>query len=160
PTHNLVFCAFAGEELGLVGSSHFTDDPTRPLESVEAMLNMDMVGRLRDEKLMVMGVGTATEFPDLGAHVNATGRFDLKTSSDGYGPSDHSSFYKRHVPVLALFTGAHGDYHKPTDSADKINADGLWRVALFARDLVDSLDRRPKPSFQQAKADSNVGRIG
>ncbi len=159
PTHNLVFCAFSGEEIGLVGSSHFVDAPTRPLESVEAMLNMDMVGRLRDNHLMVMGVGTATEFPALVDSVNRGQRFDLKLSSDGYGPSDHSSFYKRHLPVLALFTGAHADYHKPSDSADKIDAYGLWRVALFARDLVDSLDRRPRPSFQQAKADSGMGRI-
>jgi hypothetical protein len=159
PTHNLVFCAFAGEELGLVGSSHYMDDPTRPLESVDAMLNMDMVGRLRDDKLMVMGVGTAAEFPALIEHVNQPRGFDVKTSSDGYGPSDHQSFYKRHLPVLMLFTGAHADYHKPTDSADKINVEGLWRVAVFARDLVDSLDRRPRPTFQQAKADSNMGRI-
>ena len=159
PAHNLVFCAFAGEEMGLVGSSHFVDAPTRPLESLDAMLNMDMVGRLRDNRLMVMGVGTAAEFPELIEHANRSSRFDLKTSSDGYGPSDHSSFYKRRRPVLALFTGAHADYHKPTDSADKIDAAGLWRVARFARDLVDSLDARPRPTFVQAKADSGVGRI-
>jgi len=159
PVHNLVFCAFAGEELGLVGSSHFVDDPTRPLESVEAMLNMDMVGRLRDEKLMVMGVGTAKEFPALVRQVNQAAGFDLKTSQDGYGPSDHQSFYKRKVPVLALFTGAHADYHKPTDSADKLNAEGLWRVTVYARDVVDSLDRWPKPTYQQAQSDSNMGRI-
>jgi hypothetical protein len=159
PTHTLVFCAFAGEEMGLVGSSHFVDAPTRPLETVEAMLNMDMVGRLRDNRLMVMGVGTAAEFPALIDQVNTRSGFEIKTASDGYGPSDHSSFYKRRVPVLALFTGAHTDYHKPTDSADRIVADGLWRVALFARDVVDSLDRRPRPTFQQAKADSSMGRI-
>ena len=159
PVHNLVFCAFAGEEMGLVGSSHFVDAPTLPLATVGAMINMDMVGRLRDDRLMVMGVGTAAEFPALVEQVNQRAGFDLRTSSDGYGPSDHSSFYKRHLPVLALFTGAHADYHKPTDSVDRIDAEGLWRVALFARDLVDSLDRRPRPTFQQAKSDSSVGRI-
>ncbi|MGH7730539.1 MAG: M28 family peptidase, partial [Candidatus Eiseniibacteriota bacterium] len=159
PVHNLVFCAFAGEEMGLVGSSHFVDVPTLPLETVEAMINMDMVGRLRNDRLAVMGVGTAAEFPALTARVNARSGFDLRTSGDGYGPSDHSSFYKRKVPVLALFTGAHSDYHKPTDSVERVNAAGLWRVALFARDLVDSLDRRPRPTFQQAKADSGGGRI-
>jgi len=159
PVHNLLFCAFAGEEMGLVGSSHFTDDPPKPLETVEAMINLDMVGRLRDERLMVMGTGTAAEFPGLVEAVNRSGGFDLKTSGDGYGPSDHSSFYKRKVPVLALFTGAHSDYHKPTDSAGQINADGLWRVALFTRDLVDSLDRRARPTYQVAKSDSSVGRI-
>ena len=160
PVHNLVFCAFAGEEMGLVGSSHFVDASPLPLPTVETMINMDMVGRLRNDRLMVMGVGTAAEFAALTEQVNQRSGFDLKTSSDGYGPSDHSSFYKRKVPVLALFTGAHGDYHKPTDSMDRVDADGLWRVALFARELVDSLDRRPRPTFQLAKSDSTVGRIG
>ncbi len=159
PEHNLVFCAFAGEEMGLVGSSRFLDAPTRPLPTIEAMINMDMVGRLRDDRLMVMGVGTAAEFPALVEQVNGRWRFALRTSGDGYGPSDHSSFYRRKVPVLALFTGAHADYHKPSDSADRVDAAGLWRVALFARDLLDSLDRRPPPTFQQARSDSTVGRI-
>ena len=159
PAQNLVFCAFAGEEMGLVGSSHFVDAPTRPLPTIAAMLNMDMVGRLRNDRLMVMGVGTASEFPELVRQANERSGFDLKTSGDGYGPSDHSSFYKRRVPVLALFTGAHTDYHKPSDSMDRVDASGLWRVALFARDLVDSLERRPRPTFMQAKSDSTVGRI-
>src|SRR5262249_33549458 len=81
----------------------------QPIETVEAMVNLDMVGRLREDKLQVMGVGTATEFPALAAAVNAAvpdAHFDLKTSEDGYGPSDHQSFYKKNVPVLMLFTGA------------------------------------------------------
>jgi aminopeptidase YwaD len=160
PRHDLVFCAFTGEEMGLVGSSHFTDQPTRPLEEVDAMLNMDMVGRLRNNRLMVMGVGTAAEFPELVRRVNdATERFDLKTSSDGYGPSDHSSFYKKKVPVLMLFTGAHEDYHKPSDTWDKLDYPGLERVASFAGALVESLDARPRPTFLVAKADSGTGRI-
>ena len=160
PRHDLVFCAFTGEEMGLVGSSHFTDQPTRPLEDVEAMLNMDMVGRLRKNRLMVMGVGTAVEFPELVRHVNdAGGHFDLKTSSDGYGPSDHSSFYKKRVPVLMLFTGAHEDYHKPSDTWDKLDYPGLERVAGFADALMESLDARPRPTYQVAKADSVTGRI-
>jgi hypothetical protein len=160
PEHNLVFCAFTGEEIGLVGSAHFVDAPSRPLESIEAMLNMDMVGRLRDDKLMVMGVGTAGEFDSLVRGVNrAAGHFDLKTSTDGYGPSDHSSFYKRQIPVLMLFTGAHPDYHKPSDTPDKINFQGLARVAGFATAIVDSLDLRPRVHYEKAKADSSVGRI-
>ncbi|MBI5710111.1 MAG: M28 family peptidase [Candidatus Eisenbacteria bacterium] len=159
PEHTLLFCAFTGEEMGLVGSSHFVDDPPRPLGSVEAMLNMDMVGRLRDDKLMVMGAGTAEEFPALIESANRTAGFQIKTSSDGYGPSDHSSFYKKKVPVLMLFTGAHADYHKPSDTWDKINENGLWRVTRFAAALVESLDARPRPRFVQAKSDSNVGRI-
>jgi Zn-dependent M28 family amino/carboxypeptidase len=161
PEHNLVFCAFTGEESGLLGSGHFVDDPVRPQESIETMLNMDMVGRLRQKKLMVMGVGTAAEFPTLVANVNESraGGFDVHTSSDGYGPSDHSSFYKRQIPVLMLFTGAHSDYHKPSDTADKINAAGLDSVARFAQALVESLDARPRPTYVKAQADSTVGRI-
>ena len=138
PRHNLVFCAFTGEEIGLVGSSHYTESPTRPLESVEAMLNMDMVGRLRDNRLMVMGVGTAAQFTDLVAAVNqAAGKFDLKTSSDGFGPSDHSSFYKARIPVLMLFTGSHADYHKASDTWDKLDYPGLGASPPAAA-LVDS----------------------
>lgn len=160
PVHNLVFCAFTAEETGLVGSSHFVDDPVRPLPTIEAMINMDMVGRLKDNRLMVMGVGTAEEFSGVVESVNrATERFEIRTSSDGYGPSDHSSFYKRQVPVLMLFTGAHGDYHKPSDTPDKLNGPGLVRIASFAGALVDSLDARPRVRFQRAKADSTVGRI-
>ena len=161
PEHNLIFCAFTGEEIGLVGSGHFVEDPPQPLERVEAMLNMDMVGRLREKKLMVMGVGTAEELPGLVQRTNDSpvGGFDLKTSTDGYGPSDHSSFYKMKIPVLFLFTGAHADYHKPSDTWDKINGEGLVRVAQFADALVDSLDQRPKLHYTQAKSDSSVGRI-
>jgi peptidase M28-like protein/PDZ domain-containing protein len=160
PAHTLVFCAFTAEETGLVGSAHFVDDPARPLPTIEAMLNMDMVGRLRDDRLMVMGVGTAAEFPALVDSVNAaTARFQIRTSSDGYGPSDHSSFYKRQIPVLMLFTGAHADYHKPSDTADKINGAGLTRITAFARALIDSLDARPRVRYQRAAADSSVGRI-
>jgi Peptidase family M28/PDZ domain/PA domain len=159
PAHTLLFCAFTGEEMGLVGSSEFVGDPPRPLESVEVMLNMDMVGRLRDNRLLVMGVGTAREFPALVQNVNHSAGFDLKTSSDGYGPSDHSSFYKRQIPVLMLFTGAHTDYHRPSDTWDKINTRGLWRVTQFESALVESLDARPRPTYQQAKSDSSTGRI-
>jgi membrane-associated protease RseP (regulator of RpoE activity) len=105
-------------------------------------------------------VGTAVEFADLVPRVNrATEQFDLKTSSDGYGPSDHSSFYKRRVPVLMLFTGAHADYHKPSDTWDKINFPGLGQVARFADAIVESLDARPRPTSIVAKADSSTGRI-
>ncbi|HYM79948.1 MAG TPA: M20/M25/M40 family metallo-hydrolase [Candidatus Limnocylindria bacterium] len=163
PRHNLVFCAFTGEESGLLGSGHFVDQPTRPLETIEAMINFDMVGRLRDRKLLIMGAGTAAEFPRLLEHVNRTypggPTFDLKTASDGFGPSDHTSFYKRKVPVLHFFTGAHADYHKPTDTPDKLNAEGMRLVSAFAATLVDSLQARPRVTYLQAKADSSLGRM-
>lgn len=159
PVHDLLFAAFTGEESGLLGSGHFVDDPPRPLATIEAMINMDMVGRLRDDRLMIMGTGTAAEFPALLEGANRHAGFTLRTSGDGYGPSDHSSFYKRRVPVLMLFTGSHPDYHKPTDTPDKIAAVGLARVARFAGDLLDSLDRRPRVTYQRARSDSSTGRI-
>ncbi len=159
PVHDLVFCAFTGEESGVLGSSHFVDRPTRPLETVEAMVNMDMVGRLRENRLMVMGVGTSAEFPALVENANRAAGFTLKTSRDGYGPSDHSSFYKKQVPVLMLFTGAHADYHKPGDSWDKINQAGLERVTRFAAALIESLDARPRVHYRKSESDSSVGRI-
>jgi len=160
PEHEILFAAFTGEEMGIVGSAHFVDHPPRPLERVEAMLNMDMVGRLRDDKLMVMGTGTAAEFTELVANVNrAAGGFDLKPTGDGYGPSDHTSFYKKQVPVLMLFTGAHTDYHSPRDTWDRINGPGLSRVTRFVAALVESLDARPRVTYVKAKADSAMGRI-
>jgi len=162
PEHTLLFCAFSGEEIGLVGSSHFTDDPPVELKTIETMLNMDMVGRLRKNQVQVMGVGTATGFHEFVKAVNQAvpmAQFDLKTSEDGYGPSDHSSFYKRDIPVLMLFTGAHADYHKPSDTYDKINATGLARISRFAGALMESLDARPRATFTKAKADASPGRI-
>jgi len=186
PTHTIVFIAFTGEEMGLVGSSHYTDEPARPLESTEAMLNMDMVGRLRNNQLQVMGTGTAVEFDTLVTMANAArplgfagvdengwsrpksgaagepvaaAHFKLSRSADGYGPSDHSSFYKKGIPVLFLFTGSHPDYHRPSDTWDKIHAAGLVRVASFAAALMESLDARPKPTPQKAKAEATQGRI-
>jgi hypothetical protein len=154
PRHDLVFCAFTGEEMGLVGSSHFVDAPPRPLESAEAMVNMDMVGRLKDRKLVVMGSGTAEELPALLAAVNRPFGLELRLSGDGFGPSDHSSFYKRKIPVAALFTGAHADYHKPSDTWEKVSPGSLWTVAEFARALTESLDARPRLTFRQAPGDT------
>ena len=158
-THNLVFCAFTAEESGLLGSSHYVNVPTFPLETVEAMINMDMVGRMRDSSLVVMGAGTAVEFDSLLEEIEARQPVRLRTTEDGYGPSDHSSFYKRNVPVLALFTGAHRDYHRPSDTWDKINVDGLVRVESFARDVLASFDDMSTITYRKAAADQTVGRI-
>jgi hypothetical protein len=162
PQHDLIFCAFTGEESGLLGSSHLVDEPPVPISRIEAMVNLDMVGRLRGNKLMVMGTGTAEEFPALVRNLNRSAgadSFELHTSSDGYGPSDHSSFYKKQVPVLMLFTGAHADYHRPTDTWKKIYEQGLTRVSGFATAILESLDVRPRVHYRKAEADSTVGRI-
>jgi len=151
--------------LGMVvvnGPKWHGGEPLRPLESIEAMINMDMVGRLRDDKLQVMGAGTAAEFHALVSAANAAvpqARFDLHTSEDGYGPSDHSSFCKKDIPVLMLFTGSHADYHKPSDTPDKILGEELARVSYFAGALLDSLDARPRPTYTKAESDATAGRI-
>ena len=168
PAHSLVFVAFSAEEMGLVGSSRFSDGPRDSLsrvpetDAVEAMVNLDMVGRLRNERVQVMGVGSAAELPAIVRSTNdavPAARFDVKTSEDGYGPSDHQSFYKKNVPVLMLFTGAHSDYHKPSDTFDKVNAAGVARVSYFAQALVETLDVRPKLAFTRAKSTASPGRI-
>jgi Zn-dependent M28 family amino/carboxypeptidase len=225
----VVFVAFGGEEEGLVGSSFYVQHPARPLEQTVAMLNMDMIGRLREGALSVGGVGTAAEWrgwleeankgykvtldpsvtgkPDgaqaaggdgkeegksddrdnkksggkrgVGAGrgrneppapfiitgsngrtaVTATPaeRFALRLSEDGYGPSDHSSFYARRVPVLFFFTGTHEDYHKPSDTADRINYDGEALIIQFVRDVVYRLQAADaRPAYAQAKSEMNT----
>lgn len=159
----IAFVAFTAEEIGLVGSSHFADDPPRPFETLEAMINMDMVGRLREDKLSVMGVGTSPAWRGMLEGANAalgSAGFQLRTSDDGYGPSDHSSFYKKNRPVLMLFTGAHADYHRPSDTWDKVHAAGVARISHLAEALLDSLSARPRLIFTRAKADTaSMGRI-
>ncbi|MBU6342040.1 MAG: M20/M25/M40 family metallo-hydrolase, partial [Bacteroidetes bacterium] len=146
--HNFVFIAFSGEELGLYGSKKYTDYPTIDLGTVSFMLNMDMIGRLNAEKrLMVGGVGTAPEFVPV--IQNLKGDFTVKFDSAGIGPSDHTSFYLKNIPVLFFFTGQHSDYHKPSDDADKINYAGEKSVLELAIRVVTELDKTPKLKFQE-----------
>jgi hypothetical protein len=140
PPMSMLFAAFSGEEMGLVGSNHFVKQPTVALDSTVAMLNMDMIGRLRDRKLQVFGTATAREFPHLVEVLNGQGpRFALTLKGDGYGPSDHMSFFKKGIPVLHFFTGAHADYHKPSDDADQIEYAGLSEVASFVGSVAQTL---------------------
>jgi hypothetical protein len=151
PGRTIVFLAFSGEEEGVLGSSWYVQHPVFPMSSVTAMINLDMVGRLRNDRLIVYGVETAKQFPALLDSLNVTARFDLKASGDGYGPSDHQSFYLAGKPVLHIFTDLHEDYHRSTDDWQKINADGLIRVADFAAAIVAALgDRRSPLTFVNA----------
>ena len=221
----VVFIAFSGEEEGLIGSSYYVQHPAFPLEQTVAMVNMDMIGRLRDGALNVGGIGTAKELrsmvedankgykvmldpsmtgarpePDAkggvkseakgegknrdkaGAHTEEVGdrlprapiavtgadgrgvltatpaeRFALRLSEDGYGPSDHSSFYARRVPVLFFFTGSHEDYHKPSDTADRINYEGEALILQFVRDIVERLQASDaRPTYAVAKSEANT----
>jgi hypothetical protein len=145
PARTVVFIAFSGEELGLLGSTHYVKEPIYPLAGTLAMVNLDMVGRLRNGRLIVYGARSAKEFPALLDSLNWYAGFDLHAQGDGYGPSDHSSFYAAKRPVLHLFTDLHEDYHRTTDDWQKVNLDGLKRVADFTLGLVTALANRPRP---------------
>jgi hypothetical protein len=153
PGRRLVFIAFTGEESGLFGSAHYCKEPLFPLADTVAMLNMDMVGRLRpdndshQDKLIVYGTGSATRFDALLESVNHKYDFKLQKVASGMGPSDQQSFYMKNIPVLFFFTGDHADYHRPSDTADKINVAGMARVADLVENLIvelQSVPERPK----------------
>ncbi len=148
PARTVVFIAFSGEEAGLLGSDYYVKHPVFPLARTYAMVNLDMVGRLRDNRLLAFGTATAAEFAGLLDSLNAVARFDLKSSGDGWGRSDQSSFYGAGKPVLHIFTDLHEDYHRTTDDWEKINVDGLERVADFTAAIVRTLaDRRGRLTF-------------
>ncbi|HEY3025515.1 MAG TPA: M20/M25/M40 family metallo-hydrolase [Pyrinomonadaceae bacterium] len=197
PKRTLVFIAFSGEEEGLLGSSFYVNHPILPLARTVAMVNMDMIGRLKNNNLIVGGVGTAQEWRSAieagnlmqgvtitagtpsrettdsrrGSQggvplvVSANGRtivssdatknFVLTLNEDGYGPSDHSQFYAKQVPVLFFWTGTHDDYHKPTDTADKINYEGEAQILKFVEHIIQGADQSDKrPTFAVAKSES------
>jgi membrane-associated protease RseP (regulator of RpoE activity) len=140
---SIIFANFSGEELGLLGSQHFVEHPPVPLESIDAMLNFDMVGRMRDNKLIVYGVGTAKEMSAIIDSANVAPRFSVSAVGDGYGPSDQSSFYAEGIPVLHFFTDLHEDYHRATDVASKIDVADEARVVNFAERIARSIADRP-----------------
>ena len=194
----VVFIAFSGEEEGLIGSSYYVNHPIVPLANTVAMINMDMIGRLKDKALIVGGVGTAQEWRSMidasndvqgmtvslngnggdrigtvagvpvvmGSNgrpvvsMNSNKKFSLTLNEDGYGPSDHSSFYAKQVPVLFFWTGTHNDYHKPSDTAEKINYEGEAIIVAFVDRIIRDLDRSDKrPTYAVAKSESQ-GRSG
>ena len=187
----LIFIAFGGEEEGLLGSAYYVNHPVTALTKTVAMINMDMIGRMRDRKLVIGGVGTAQEWKQIITQANSAqsmkvsatssepvrgipivvsangrpittvdpnGAFELTMNEDGYGPSDHSQFYGKQIPVLFFWTGTHSDYHKPSDTFDKINYDDEARilnlVARIVRD-VDGADKRL--TYTTAKVDPPRG---
>ncbi len=138
---SMIFLCFSGEELGLIGSAYFTNNSPVPLDKIDAMVNLDMVGRLNPEdQLTVYGTGTSSKFKDLLNTDNNDFNFKLTFNDEGYGPSDQSSFYAKEIPVLFFFTGTHTDYHRPTDDADKINSKGEEEVLKYVYDISDNLD--------------------
>lgn len=149
---SIIFAAFSGEESGLLGSKHFTDNPVIDLSKVNAMINLDMVGRLQDSSLLqVGGVGTAVGLKDLVISPGDTNQIRLSFSEEGYGPSDHSSFYGKDIPVLFFSTGAHLDYHTPFDTWDKINYKGMAEISDLIFRVAENLANSPsKLLFREA----------
>jgi len=137
---SIICVAFTGEEEGLLGSKHFTEEPGIDLTKVNAMINLDMVGRLNEaNSLQISGIGTASGLKDLIYSKSDTTLIKLNLSDEGYGPSDHSSFYGKNIPVLFYFTGAHLDYHTPSDSYDKINYAGMVKISALIFNVAQEL---------------------
>lgn len=156
---SIIFVAFDGEEMGLLGSKEFTKHPTVDLKKIKAMINMDMIGRLNpaSNAISVGGTGTSTESDTLIAMLSLKRSFESKRAPDGYGPSDHASFYSENIPVFYFTTGAHDDYHTPSDDADKITYDGEAAILGMVLDLAKELSQRPQPlQFKEAGAKQGV----
>lgn len=150
---SLVFSHFSGEELGLLGSSRWVASPPVALNAVQAMVNFDMVGRMRENKLIVYGVATATEMRGIVDSANTKVGLRLTAQGDGTGPSDHASFYLKDMPVLHFFTDIHDDYHRATDDIEKINAEGEAQVIALAERIVrDLANRDARLTFVRAPA--------
>lgn len=150
--YNYLFAHFSGEELGLLGSKAFVKEASIDSSHVAYMMNMDMLGRLSDSSmaLTIGGIGTAPQWSEVVDLVRAEG-FRPVIDSSGAGPSDHTSFYNKGIPVLFFFTGLHHDYHKPSDDADKINYAGEARVIHTIEDVIKSIDVAPRPHFTPTK---------
>lgn len=160
--NNYLFISFSGEELGLYGSKYFTDHPTIDLKTVNYMINMDMVGRLNDSSkvLTIGGFGTSPawekvinnyDFFKLPYKTNIQPPLVIRTDSSGTGPSDHTSFYRKDIPVLFYFTGLHTDYHKPSDDADKINYTGEALIIRHMLGVIQGLNAEPRLAFLKTR---------
>ena len=150
----ILFMSFAGEELGLLGSAHWTQQPTRPLDKAVSMINMDMIGRIKDQRVYVGGVGTGSTFRSILTAGTKNSPFHFEYSQGGYAASDHTSFVARKIPVLFFFSGLHSDYHKPSDTWDKINAPDAARLLDFIAVVISRIDMAPeRPNFITVAAD-------
>lgn len=162
PERNLVFVAFGAEEVGTIGSRFFVDHPPAPIGSVKqiaAMINADMVGRLRENKLLVDGVGTSPGWEGLVKPASEGLGLTLAYGAEGFGASDHAPFTAARVPVAFLFTGVHDDYHRPTDTADKVNTEGEARIAALAARMALAVSQRDERlAFTDPPSDPHRGR--
>jgi aminopeptidase-like protein len=154
--NNYMFIGFSGEEKGLLGSGYWTRNPTQPLESINYMLNMDMVGRLKRDStvLIVNGAGTSDAWKITFQYIK-TDSMRIHTTESGVGPSDHTSFYLKNIPVLHFFSGTHRDYHKPSDDERLINYEGIVKIMDFMMQLMTRLDDKGKINFVKTKDETN-----
>jgi Peptidase family M28/PDZ domain/PA domain len=144
----ILFASFAGEELGLLGSAYWVQNPTLPLDKAVAMLNMDMIGRIKDDKVYIGGVGTGSTLKALVEQAAAKENFKVEYSPGGYSASDHTSFVTKHIPVLFFFSGLHSDYHKPSDTWEKINAQSAAKLVDVVGDAAQQLaSASDRPTF-------------
>ena len=139
----IVFVAFTGEERGVYGSRHYVSHPRFPIESTKVMINLDMVGRMKDNRVTARGTGTAKEFPGLLTEAGQELGLEIR-SPRGIGRSDHISFYKKNIPVLHFFTGSHKDYHRPTDDWEKLNIEGMAKVSDLVLTIVEKIGSAKK----------------
>jgi Zn-dependent M28 family amino/carboxypeptidase len=163
----LVFMTFSGEELGLLGSKHYCKEPLFPLEDTSAMLNLDMVGRLKPFKdtqkgnLKIDGANTAKVFGEMLEKLNQKYAFNLEKNPQLPAYSDHFSFYQKQVPVLFFWTGVHEDYHRPSDTADKINVSGMRRIVDLSEEVLTQLTTQAKrPEYAKVDVGGSTGARG
>jgi hypothetical protein len=152
----VLFIAFSAEELGLIGSKRYVQDPVVPLDKTIAMLNLDMVGRMNNDRVTIYGTGTAAEWPALIDRASTAQTLTIARRPGGYGPSDHASFFEHGIPVLHFFTGFHPQYHRPSDDSDLLNVAGMRRIAAMVRDITVDLaqaDARPTRTGSQGAFD-------
>ncbi len=155
---SILFMDFAGEELGLLGSAAWVKDPTRPLAKAVAMLNMDMIGRIKDDKVYIGGVGTGSSFKTVLEQAQKDAPFKIEYSAGGYASSDHTSFVTKKIPVLFFFSGLHSDYHKPSDTADKINSTSAAKLLDLVGNVTVQLANAPDaPAFQVVAEEKPAG---
>lgn len=149
--NNYLFIAFTGEEMGLYGSKHYVNHPTVDLKQINYVINMDMVGRLNTQKVLaVNGVGTSPAFKETLENIKAGG-IQPKLSDSGVGPSDHTSFYLKDIPVLHFFSGQHSDYHKPQDDSELVNYEGIYDISDFIIAIIENFDKNGKLAFTKTK---------
>ncbi len=158
---SVIVAAFNGEEEGLLGSAFYVKNPIYPIEQTILMINFDMVGRINNSKINIFGTGSSTTFDKVIDSVATIDSLVITKGSEGYGPSDHSSFYGAKVPVIFLFTGAHADYHLPSDDAEKIDADGILRVANYAHKILERYgNSTEKPDYIVVKTEKKEEKNG